>query len=449
MKKLISGSVFDGKTFLVGGSVRDSIMGHDIKDYDFCVSIPDGGVLLAQFLCETYPKKCKNYVIFPTFGTAKLTLILDSGDEYDIEMVQTRKEQYHDKTSRNPECSFGTIEEDCFRRDLTINSLYLDLKTMEILDLTGMGFQDIQDHVIRTPTAPHITFTDDPLRMLRCVRFASRYGWDIEDKTYQALIDNTKSLSIISKERVFDEFSKILVSTNFLIGIENLISTGLMDFIIPEVSLMKGIAQNKFHIGDVYEHTMMALSLTKPDINVRLATLLHDIGKIKTKTTGDDGCVHFYKHELIGAEMGKEILKNLKVSNSTTHSICFAIKEHMRTKCFKEDVIKDSKIRKLQAELGSDLDLVLDVIDADNNAHAMEHCMPTQVSNIRKRIFELGELGLDCKKVELPIDGFDIMSELNISGGPKIKQIIKTLTKMYYNNPKITKEQCLKIIKHF
>lgn len=448
IKDMISGTIFDGNTFLVGGSVRDMIMGKPVKDYDFCVSLPDGGVKLAQYLCETYPTKCKNYVIFQTFGTAKFTLILDSGDEYDIELVQTRKEQYHDKNSRNPECSFGTIEEDCFRRDLTINALYLDLHSMDILDLTKMGIKDIQDNVIRTPTDPDITFTDDPLRSLRCIRFSCRYGWDIEPKTYDSLVINAKSLSIISKERIFDEFSKILTSDNFTFGLEMLIDTGLMEYIIPEVSMMRGVTQNEYHIGDVYEHTILAMKQTKPELMVRLATLLHDVGKIKTKTIGTDGRVHFYKHEIVGAEMADKILKNLKVSNSTSNSICFAIKEHMRTKCFKEDAIKDAKLRKLQAELGHDFDLVLDVIDADNKAHIKEFCIPTQVDNIRRRLRELELIGMDCKKVSLPVDGFDIMSELSIGGGPKVKEILKTLTKMYYNDPKITREQCLKIIKN-
>lgn len=449
-KELIKGSMFENHLFAVGGCVRDKIMGHDIKDIDLCVDLLDGGLLFADWMCNTYKDITKNKCVFPTFGTAKFTITID-GEDYDIETVMTRSEQYHDKNSRNPECDFGTIEQDCFRRDLTINSLYINVSTGEVLDLTGKGIDDIKNKIIRTPCDPNITFIDDPLRMLRVCRFSSRYGWNIDCDTLGGIIDNVERIQIISKERIADELEKIFICKNSTYGMRLLCITGLLKRIIPELLETIDLEQNKYHFGDVWSHTMKVVENTKPIFKNRLAGLLHDIGKIKTKSVDENGNIHFYKHEVVGKQIAYDIMKRLKLSNDIINDVCFAIEQHMRTKPFGNEELKvsDKVIRKLQSDFGDRIDFVFDVINADNLSHAPEYCLPHQIPNIKKRIEELDKMGPSCKKIKLPINGNDIMEITGIEPGPMVKDILFKIKDMFLENPNISREECIKYLEKY
>lgn len=452
-KLLLNGSRFENHVFIVGGAVRDFIMGksNTIKDIDLAVDILNGGVEFADWICQTYKNMCKNRCTYPTFGTAKFTITFDNID-YEIETVMTRSEQYHDKNSRNPECDFGSIEQDCYRRDLTINSLYINISTGEILDLTKKGLNDIKSQIIRTPCDPNITFDDDPLRMLRVIRFSTRYNWDIENETLIGIKNNVHRIQTISKERIADELNKILINENVVKGLILLQETGLLHEIIPEFDTLISMKQSKYHGNNtVWQHTLLTVKNTSPLLKNRLAGLLHDIGKAKTESFDDNGNVHFYKHEVVGKNIAFNILKRLKYSNDIINDVVFTIGEHMRTKQFGNEIliVKDKAIRKLQFDLGDKIDLVLDVINADNISHIPEYNKYYQVDSIRKKIKELESNGTSCQKVKLPINGNDIMTILNIPSGPIVKSILNYITNIYLDNPKITYNDCVNYIKKY
>ena len=281
--------------YIVGGSVRDFYMGNDIKDIDLVIDLPNGGVDFANW-CKDQGYT-KTVVIYETYGTAMFMFKQFPGEE--IECVMTRGEKYLDDGTRNPTVEFNTIEEDVIRRDLTINSLYYNCSTGEILDLID-GRSDIDNHIIKTtnPDADQI-FIDDPLRCLRVIRFATRYGWEIEKNTYESMKRNVKRLKIITKERIQAEFNKILMSENAVMGINMLHDIGAMTFIVPEFEKCYGLTQNRFHFGDVAEHTLAVLDYHckhfDADLTERLACFFHDIGKTATRTV-KDGKIHFYDH---------------------------------------------------------------------------------------------------------------------------------------------------------
>lgn len=448
IKSIIKDTEYENHVFLVGGAVRDKLMGNPIKDIDLCIDLPNGGIEFATWIMKTLGefKQDTRPVVYPTYGTAMFTLLAFPG--IDIECVQTRKEQYHDSNSRNPETAYGTLEEDCYRRDLTINSLYQNISTDEIVDITGKGIDDIKNQIIRTPCDPNITYTDDPLRMLRCIRFASRYGWNIEEKTMQGIIDNVERIQIITQERITDEINKILLTKKPSVGLRMLEKTGLLQYVLPDFVEMVNLEQNEYHFGTAWEHTLMVVDNTKPILENRVAALFHDLGKIKVKTVDENGKIHFYNHENISAFLSEVRMKTMKYPNDIIKRVRKAVNAHMRTKSFGDDCakLKDKSVRKLQLALGDTFELTMDLIDADNRAHKSDHCMPNQVRLIKERSDKLVEQGLDAFKLKLPVNGEDIISYKNIEPGPKVKLYLDYLTKLWLNNPLITKEECFKHI---
>ena len=449
IKDIIRGTQFENHVFAVGGSVRDLHMKRPIKDIDLVIDIENGGVEFAKF-CMDSNLLTHDVVIYERFGTAMFKFLMFPDDE--IECVMTRGEKYPDRNSRNPETVFAGIEEDCIRRDLTINALYYNISTGEIVDMVG-GLNDIENKVIRTTNEnPDIVFDDDPLRVLRVVRFATRYGWDIEPKTYESMKRYVDRLEIISKERIKDEFNKILLSDNASTGIRTLCDIGAMKYIIPEVDEMIGMDQNAFHFGDVFEHTMALIDydtnhFQSEDVAIRLALLLHDIGKIKTKTVGEDGRIHFYDHEFVGSEMVVDILKRLKYDNKTIEIVQFLVKNHMRTKSFGNDCVKmkTKSFNKLAHNCKNEYlyKALARVIDCDNNSHKAEHNITGQYDYFVSRIND----AVKMFNYKLPVNGNDVMDVLKISGGVLVKKVLDRLIVRAYPNPDtLTRESCLKSI---
>ena len=449
IKDEIRGTRFESHIYAVGGSIRDLLMGNEIKDIDLVIDIENGGVEFAKF-CMERELLTHDVVIYERFGTAMFSFKAFPDDE--IECVMTRGEKYPDRNSRNPETVFSTIEDDCIRRDLTINALYYNISTGEIVDMVG-GQKDIENKVIRTTNEnPDIVFDDDALRILRCCRFSTRFGWNIESKTYESMKKYVDRLEIISKERIRDEFNKILLSANATMGIRTLCDIGAMKYIIPEVGEMIGMEQNAYHFGDVFEHTMALLDYdTKhfkdDDVAVRLALLLHDIGKIKTRSVGDDGRVHFYEHEFVGSEMVVDILKRLKYDNKTIDTVQFLIKNHMRTKSFGNDCvkIKPKSFNKLAYTCKNEYlyKALARVIDCDNNSHKEEHNITGQYDYFVSRMNEAHKMF----NYKLPVNGNDVMDVLKISGGLLVKKVLDALLNRAFPNPDaLTRESCLKQI---
>lgn len=438
---LTKGTEFENKIYLVGGAVRDLLLGHPVKDIDLVIELPNGGVRFSEWMTSTYPDKCRHHVIYETYGTAKFSLTIDS-ESFEIECVAPRCEEY-ERTSRNPVCREADLMMDCMRRDLTINSLYLNIHTNEVIDLSELGLEDLNNHILRTPCDPEITFSDDPLRMLRVIRFASRYGWEIESKTWSGIISNCSRLDIISKERIADELSKILLTDKPSIGLNRIMSSGLMDYIIPELVNTLGMSQNKYHDCDVWEHTMRVLDKVPAKLELRLAALLHDIGKINTKTV-ENGEVHFYKHELEGVPLVEMALKSLKFSNKIIDKVKILVGEHMRTKMYGPNAEVSTKaLRKLKYDLGENLNDLLELIHADNCSHAPNSKMPNQVPMILKKLNELKD---EPPKIKLPINGNDLIETFGIKPGPIIKELLDVVKESVLTSPDISKQDALGIV---
>lgn len=448
IKDIIAGTEFEGHVFAVGGCVRDQVMGHEIKDIDMAVSLPCGGVKFAEFM-ESSGHTYGHVVTYPTYGTAMFRL--KEFPEEEIECVQTRKEQYKDRNSRNPETAYGTIKEDCMRRDLTINSLYLNVTTGEVLDLTGRGLDDIKNHVIRTTATPVEIYSDDPLRMLRVVRFSSRYGWDIEENTYKALSEEAHRLGIISQERITDEFCKMLTCDNPVMAVKTLMETGLMHYVMPEFEATYKMGQNAYHFGTVYAHTLMVLDNVPTKLNLRVAAFMHDIGKTKTRTVDENGNAHFLRHEEKSAEMCEEILRRMKFPVDFIRDVTWLCKNHMRTKQWGDecDHMKLKRLRKLQYDCKT-LDRfgdLMTLIHADNISHAPKHCLPNQVGIITNTTMEMVNEGNAMFGYKLPVNGSDVMEYLGIGPGPEVRQILRHLTLVACSEPKMSREKALKYAK--
>lgn len=448
---IIKKSPFEGHVYAVGGSVRDYVMGlTEIKDIDLVIDLPDGGIKFAEYVRDNLGLT-KTVVTYQTYGTAMFHFF--KYPEYEIECVMTRKEQYKDKDSRNPETEFGTIIEDSVRRDLTINALYMRVDDKEIKDPTTKGMDDMRNKLLRvTNDNPHVVFSEDPLRIVRVVRFLCRFsGFKIDELTYQAMKDDVDRLSIIKKERIRDELEKILQTYYSTTGIMMLHEIGAMKYIIPEFDECFGLEQNKYHFGDVASHTLALISQYNYDfgdgnIVCLLACLLHDIGKVKSKTIGEDGRVHFYDHETVGVDMVDNILRRLKYDNDTINEVKFIVRNHMMTKQWGDfcgNLKKEKKLNKFIYRCGTPerFENLIRVIECDNLAHHPDHCICGQYEYLKE--FKTSKfLGY-----KLPITGDDVMDILGIEPGPMVKKVLDQVLNRVLAHPNYDRDCCLNQVK--
>lgn len=450
--KAVKNTIFEGKTYIVGGAVRDMYMGREIKDVDIVVNVPGGGLKLAQHFYNV-GLLAQHPVEYPQYSVSMF--ILKEFPDVEIEAVQTRSEKYNDVNSRNPETAFGSIEEDCIRRDLTINSLYFNVSTGEILDLTGNGINDINKHIIRvTNEDPDVVFTDDPLRILRVVRFASRYGWNIEKPTFRSMKRNVDRLSIISIERINDEFSKIITCDNPKMGLNMLREVGAIKYIIPELESLYDCGQNEFHGFDtVWEHTVdFVQALESKDLTLRLAAVLHDIGKPDTKSVGKDGRIHFYFHEFAGAKIAKEALRRLRYQNDIIKEVAFYVENHMKFFCFKTDNPNDKVIRRVQydCETVERFENLMRLMQADRMSVPDKYKEPNFFNDMMAYNSKMCSEGNALFGYKLPVDGNDIMQIKGIPGGHNVRVIKEALLNYVIKaNPKLSRESAIKFIKGY
>lgn len=454
LSKIVKESPFAGKVFMAGGGVRDEIMGRDVKDIDLVVAMPDGGIEFAKWITQKlgvyHPET--NPIIFPRFGTAKFNLRgvkvggIDLSD-LDIEAVMTRGEEYT-PGSRKPTVAYADLKKDAERRDFTVNDLYHDLATGKILDPTGKGIADIKAGIIRTPTDPDITFKDDPLRMLRAIRFVTKYDWKMPFSLVKALIKNAPMLQHISTERIQEEFNKMLMTSNPDKAIKMLALTGLLKQFCPELDALRGIKQNKYHDDDVFGHTLSVVKNTPPDLKARIAAVFHDIGKPMTLSIDPETqSIHFYDHEDVGAKLTKEILHRLKYPNDFADSVVKIVEHHMRLKTVgdKGEKASDKGLRKFAARLGDDLDSAFAVMHADNLSHSEGHTMPDQIPALKQRIQTLAQSA--PVKPKLPINGNDLMQTFNLQPGPHLKTMLKAVEDAWFEDPTMGREKALAVAK--
>lgn len=286
LRTVIEGTPWEGKVYTVGGCLRDALMGHDIHDVDLAVATPDGGCLFPLWL-EKQGLTLVPPTLYRRFSSSRLRLKRFPDDE--IEVVQTRREQYTDANSRNPEVCFGSLQDDCERRDLTINSLYQNVTTGEMLDLTGRGVDDIRHHRIMTPMKPDDTYSDDPIRILRTIRFAVRYGWHIPDDVWQAMKDNAARIKIVRRPRIATEFEKIMASNNPVKLLRMMKDLGVMFKVMPELchlyrvkdqSRRKELGPNA-KLPTLWDVTMERLAEAGPGLEERFAALFSQFNRVK------------------------------------------------------------------------------------------------------------------------------------------------------------------------
>lgn len=422
LRDLIKDTEWEGHVFTVGGCVRDEIMGNEIKDIDMCVSLQSGGIRFAKWL-KANRQTARGFAVYPSYGTAMLHL--RAFPDVELEFVQTRKEKYIDHTCRNPETAFGTIEEDCMRRDLTINALYTNISTGEIVDITGRGIDDIHNRIIRTPADPDLTYDDDPLRILRCIRFASRYGWDVEQDTYDGMLRNVTRLEIITKERVREEVNKMLVCRYPVMALELLRKTGAMHYVVPELEATydKRLADN---IMTVWQQTLDGITYVEQDnLLQKLAVLLHSLDNV----TG--------------------IMRQLKYSNDEIDEVQFMVGHHKYCRTWGADTshATDEQLRRIQYACGTEQRFrnLMSVVNAVN----ITECegMEGQVPIIIKRTSQMLDNGSAMFGYKLPVTGKDVMAIKNIKPGPLVKQYLDSMMDMAFLDPKKGREEFLMLLK--
>lgn len=437
--------------YLVGGCVRDILMGLPPKDIDVCVDYPDGATVFCDYLKKNHSSCCSGFVVYPKYGTSKFSLHLDNGEEVDIECVMPRTETYNSGPRKPDQVKYTTLQEDAKRRDFCCNALYLNILSGEIIDPTGYGKFDIEYKLLRTPCDPQTTFIDDPLRMLRAFRFAAQKGFKILAEVLSGIKDYPEYYQL-SQERVRDEFTKILMSDSPVVWIRELHWHGLLGFILPEFETAWGFDQNtKYHSLSLTDHSLYVLDWVikfGADLDLRLAALLHDIGKYTCYTKKPNGSYSYPGHERTSAVVSEEILKRLKYPDKTVTRVTELIKNHMIIKPLYD---RDKKVytgtlkktREVARKLGDNLKDEMKLIDADNRSHAEDYNMPEQVDGFWRKLVEAS--GGEEKKVpNLPVNGKQIMEALGLTTGNKtVGDVLKVLRGWFDEDPTQTSQQLL------
>lgn len=413
------------EAYVVGGYVRDYYLRRQSSDID--VVVVGSGIAIAEELGKMLNTKV---VVYKTYGTAMLRW---RGIE--VEFVGARKESYTPE-SRNPQVEPGTLEDDQRRRDFTINAMAWSLNGEsfgELVDPFG-GMEDMEDCIIRTPCEPDTTFSDDPLRMMRAVRFASQLGFDIDDETYDGICRQAERIKIISKERIIVELNKILASPVPSIGLTLMHTSGLLGYVLPELERMSGIERRGKHAHkDNFEHTMKVLdNLAKRSNNLwlRWAALLHDIGKPTTKNYEPQHGWTFHQHEVVGSKMIPQIFRRMKLPmNEPMRFVQKMVFLHMRPIVLSEDLVTDSAVRRLLFEAGEDVEELMTLCEADitSGIDAKVQRYLRNFELVRSKMKDLEERDR-VRNFQPPITGDIIMKTYNLppcSAIGEIKEVIK------------------------
>jgi poly(A) polymerase len=405
---------------LVGGPVRDSLLGRLGNDLDFTTNaLPeDTKKILKKWATDVWDVGIK----FGTIGAKK--------DNVTYEITTYRADSY-ESDSRKPEVNFGdSIEGDLLRRDFTVNAMAIELTTStpEFID-PHSGVTDLLKRVLRTPSSPELSFSDDPLRMLRAARFAAQLGFTIDEEVLVAMKSMADRLSIISAERIRDEFIKTVMSSDPRAGITTLVDTGLCEKFLPEIPKLRLEIDEHHHHKDVYEHTLTVVEqsialeerLGGPNLIARLAALMHDVGKPKTRALIDGGGVSFHHHEVVGARMTKERLKKLRFDHDVVEDVSQLVFLHLRFHGYGDGAWTDSAVRRYVRDAGDLLTHlhVLTRADCTTRNRKKAETLASHYDGLENRIAQLMEQE-ELLKIRPDLDGHAIMKLLGIPAGPKI-----------------------------
>jgi len=429
------------KLALVGGPVRDAILGRLGNDLDFTTNArpKESEKILKKWADSVWD-------IGAAFGT-----VAGKKGEITVEITTYRSENY-EKDSRKPAVEFGeNIEGDLSRRDFTINAMALELTTDEptFIDLFN-GVADLQNKIIKTPGKPSDSFTDDPLRMMRAARFMSQLNFTIDESVLVAIKEMAHRLSIISSERVRDEFIKIIMSDNPRLGISLLVECGLADIFLPEVPKLKLEIDEHHHHKDVYEHSLTVLEqaialearLGGANLTLRLAALLHDIGKPKTKALIAGGGVSFHHHEVVGAKMTKERLRTLRFDNHIVKDVGQLVFLHLRFHGYGSGEWTDSAVRRYVRDAAELLDHLhlLTRADCTTRNQKKAQLLANTYDQLEQRIKQLMQQE-ELNKIRPDLTGEQIMQILNIKASPMVGKAYDFLLELRLENGPIGEDK--------
>jgi poly(A) polymerase len=407
------------RALVVGGYVRDRLLGGDretqIHEVDILVE-GQGAIELAtavSTVLQLHPP-----VIFERFGTAHLDI--DAG--HALEFVSSRVERY-DRASRKPDVSPGTLKDDVMRRDFTINTLLMEWDGT-VLDLTGRGLDDLNARRIVTPLEPQTTFDEDPLRMLRAIRFATVLEFRLDPSVEAAIRDQSTRLQppTVSMERIRDELSKLLLAEKVQGGLELLDATRLLPRILPQLEAGKGMQQGGWHSHDVFGHALLAASLAPPELITRLAALLHDVGKPAVHELRE-GKPTFIGHQEVGATMAGPALRHLRYPGEVVDAVTKLIRLHMRPIQYDPESWEDKAVRRLVRDAGEQLDRLLALARAD--MQASHYPDVKKIDDLEARIRRLDAAAIAA--IRSPLSGEDLMARTGRPAGPWIKRVKSAL----------------------
>mgnify|MGYP001338286115 FL=1 len=409
--------------YLVGGCVRDLMLNPSKDAIDVDIMVEGDGIAFAKILAQkiNVPK----IVPFKKFATAKIPY-----KEFEIEVASARLEKY-DKSSRSPsEVTLSNIQDDLLRRDFTVNAMAVSLNEQnfgEFFDPFN-GMEDLNNKILKTPLDPDTTFSDDPLRMMRAAYFASKLSLSIEKNCLESIKDNAERISIVSQERITNELFKILGTKKPSIGLDILQQSGLMTFVFPEISVMYGLDQsNEYHHKDIFYHTLEVVdnaAQLSDKLDLRLAALVHDIAKPKTRRLSKSKGYTFYGHDDVGARMLKGISTNMKFSNSTRDYITKLTSLHLRPISLAKKDVTDSAIRRLIVDAGEEIDDLMKLCRADITTKNPKNITKYlgNFDRVEKRMNEVIEID-ELKAFQSPVRGDEIMKMFDLPPGKEVGKI--------------------------
>ncbi|MFE6282833.1 CCA tRNA nucleotidyltransferase [Streptomyces sp. NPDC057877] len=430
---------------LVGGSVRDALLGRLGNDLDFTTDARPEDVL--KIVRPWADAVWDVGIAFGTVGAQK--------DGYQIEVTTYRSEAY-DRTSRKPEVSYGdSIEDDLVRRDFTANAMAVALPQKEFIDPYG-GRHDLAARVLRTPGTPEESFSDDPLRMMRAARFAAQLDFEVAPEVVTAMTEMAGRIEIVSAERVRDELNKLILSAHPRKGLALLVETGLADHVLPELPALRLESDEHHRHKDVYDHTLivleqaMALEENGPDLTLRLAALLHDIGKPRTRRFEKDGRVSFHHHEVVGAKMTKKRMTALKYSNELVRDVSRLVELHLRFHGYGTGEWTDSAVRRYVRDAGHLLDRLhkLTRSDCTTRNKRKAAALSRAYDGLEDRIAQLQEQE-ELDSIRPDLDGNEIMQILGIKPGPAVGRAYKHLLELRLENGPMEHDSAVAALKEW
>ena len=435
---------------LVGGPVRDAFLDRPLHDLDFTTdATPD------QILALVKPLSEAQWDIGRAYGTIGASLAGET-----VEITTYRADSY-DGTTRKPDVVFGRhLETDLLRRDFTVNAMALRLPQLTLVDPAG-GIDDLLAKRLRTPSTPEVSFGDDPLRMLRAARFTGQLGFTLDLDTALAMEKMRDSIRIVSAERIGDELSKLMVSKDPRAGIEVLMESGLAEIVLPEIPGLQLEIDEHHHHKDVYQHSLTVLeqamgyeksrgNLEAPDLIVRLAALLHDIGKPATRKLEPGGVVSFYHHDVVGAKLAKKRLRALRFDNDTINAVARLIELHLRFFGYTEGAWTDSAVRRYVRDAGDQLERlhILTRADVTTRNRRKADRLGFAYDDLEQRIAALNEQE-ELGAVRPDLDGEQIMVVLGVKPGREVGEAYRYLLEQRLDDGPLGEEEATRRLTHW